>query len=609
MNRNILLKLACLSLFIFAVVEFLILKHYTNNVKSLTVDSVKTIDHSPIFRALKNVTYFSSEKNKAVEKCNPDTSADRQRLYRDILNGISDAKAGRMDIDPGDLPNTAHYVWCGSKLFLYENYLSVLSIVRVYRPMKIVFHFNQLPTEKKLYNSWFQELRQSLPYLVLRQTSSVLRCNSSDSLSFGLEQLASSIGGGIYFGERAILTYVPRKWKQESYLTYLTHGTNSSDEVIVFARYGLVDQKVTLEKFKENISYVSYECFSVEKFNDVMTQLILLKPNEISDVLSPCLIAPKQLYPEKIINNTMPFGEVARNLHYGTSKSMAAQPGKDPNDLIPAICHVISLNPQPGQPVVWTFQHYLSVLSALYVGGFHRVFVHGDIPPTGEWWDKMQGENVTFVFMDNMETIYQQKATVLAHQSDALRALILLKYGGAYQDKDVLWANPVPEHIRRYPALMTYDWPWYDEWPRGINMGVIMAKPGSMFLRKLLDSYWFYNDSSWEYNGILMPYKVYETYPESVLIYGQLQIICYYEICHPAWHEDYIRKYRDAGKPTGKFSMDEPHAFHFTVPKLHKLLTSFATIKNGTCIAAQVGQRLMAAVERAGKQHLLVEAT
>ncbi|CAL1530271.1 unnamed protein product [Lymnaea stagnalis] len=406
------------------------------------------------------------------------------------MNGISDAKFRPVDIDPGDLPNTAHYVWCGSKLFLYENYLSVLSIVRVYRPMKIVFHFNQLPTVINLYNSWFQELRQSLPYLVLRQTSSVLRCNSSDSLNFGLEQLASSIGGGIYFGERAILTYVPRKWKQENFLTYLTHGTNSSDEVIIFARYGLVDHKVTLEQFKENVFNVSYECLSVDKFNEVMTQLILLKPNEISDNLSPCLIAPKQLYPEKIINNTTPFGGVARNLHYGTSELMAAQPGKDPNDLIPAISHQISLNPEPGKPVVWTFQHYLSVLSALYVGGFHRVFVHGDIPPTGVWWNKLQGENVTFVYMDNMETIYQQKASVLAHQSDALRALILLKYGGAYQDKDVLWANPVSEHIRRYPALMSYDWPWYEEWPRSNNIGVIMAKPGSMFLRKLLDSYW-----------------------------------------------------------------------------------------------------------------------
>ncbi|XP_012937066.1 uncharacterized protein LOC106011545, partial [Aplysia californica] len=137
----------------------------------------------------------------------------------------------------------------------------------------------------------------------------------------------------------------------------------------------------------------------------------------------------------------------------------------------------------------WPFNAYMSVLSALYVGGFERVYVHGNIHPSGEWWDRLKDENVTFVEMDAVETVFQQGVASPAHNSDIIRTLVLLKHGGVYQDWDVIWTNPVPRALRRYPAVLSTDWPRYGDFPGAFNLGVLMAKPKAQFLRHFVDSF------------------------------------------------------------------------------------------------------------------------
>nr|KAG5708630.1 hypothetical protein BaRGS_034847 [Batillaria attramentaria] len=52
------------------------------------------------------------------------------------------------------------------------------------------------------------------------------------------------------------------------------------------------------------------------------------------------------------------------------------------------------------------FLHFLSVLSALHVGGFEHVYVHGEVRPEGRWWDELNEENVTFVRLEKPEAHY-----------------------------------------------------------------------------------------------------------------------------------------------------------------------------------------------------------
>ncbi|KAI8776999.1 hypothetical protein BgiBS90_022747 [Biomphalaria glabrata] len=577
----------------------------------------KRANSSGLIKGISTVSLCDVQKEAAVPKCQaPGSAADKLRLIRDIFTSFGNEetvtalfghKLKASNFEAWELPTVVHYVWCGNKFFRFEDYLGVLSMVRVLRPMKLIFHYDSLPLEKDLYHTWFQELKQSLPYLVLRRTNKTIACGTMDALNYGLEQLAASPSGGVFFGERAVLTYIPNLWREENYLTYLMPGASHSEETIVFARYGLVQSGVSLQDYKNNSLKSSYECVNIDQFNTMVRNVTESGALQqmIDDVLPPCLAVTGPLYPEHIITSKTPFGRVARFLYYGKSEPIQAKQSKDPKDLIPLISHMIMLNPAKDKPVVLTFSHYMSILSALYLGGFQRVYIHGDTLPSGEWWTRLANESVTFVYIEVVETVFQQDVKVYAHQSDILRAIILLKYGGAYQDKDALWSSPVPEDVRRYPAVGCYDWVNRGEWPRSFNTGVFLSKPGSTYLRQFLDSFWYEWDSSWIFNGVLMPYKVYERHPDTLFIDTHLQTICYVGVCHPAWHDDYMRSESEASKPTRDFKQNETYALHYTHPKPDSILTSFQAIQSGTSILHELGKNVLRAIIKSGKRHLV----
>jgi len=62
---------------------------------------------------------------------------------------------------------TVFYVWCGStqRPFEFRNYLSVRSAVRILRPDNVWFYYESEPQmDKKLYNTWWQELIDDVPF-------------------------------------------------------------------------------------------------------------------------------------------------------------------------------------------------------------------------------------------------------------------------------------------------------------------------------------------------------------------------------------------------------------------------------------------------------------
>ena len=46
-------------------------------------------------------------------------------------------------------------------------------------------------------------------------------------------------------------------------------------------------------------------------------------------------------------------------------------------------------------------------------------------------------------------------------------------------------------------------------------------------------------NGDWYYNGLMMPYKLYEQFPELIKIERKLQVICYNFKCHPVWLPGY----------------------------------------------------------------------
>ncbi|GFR89109.1 glycosyltransferase sugar-binding region containing DXD motif-containing protein [Elysia marginata] len=362
------------------------------------------------------------------------------------------------------------------------------------------------------------------------------------------------------------------------------------------------------------------------------------------------------------------------------------------DQLIPRVHHMIwtrSNLPWPSSNR-FTFIHYLSALSALYVAGASTLLIHGDVEPSGKWWDlliaqkleqtiqdihsvsenfqaiaittnhnvykdKALGYDITSPNKDAVDTIYslhenlksslpdigsetsistkdfqrkstlsnnsdssdrqqhkyntkekdmiserldtvrlnnltsthrktvkfvrigpepldsifQQEVVLPAHRSDVIRLLILLKYGGVYQDRDVIWTRRIPTSLRRYSAVVSNDWPRYGEWPGSFNLGVLLARPGSEYLKRLLESF--------------------------------RQTICFMDICHPTWHPDYIRPLEDM-RPINDFQWWQSRSIHFTFPKTPASLASPKTVRHGTDMAAEVARMVLKA---SGQSHLL----
>lgn len=253
---------------------------------------------------------------------------DEQRLYRDIL-GQSDSGLHRLpkgvrvgDQIPGESPTTVHYVWCGRKYFKFEEYLGMLSIIRVVRPLKIVFHYNEFPiVDRLMYHTWFHELRQSLPNLVLRRADRQVRCNTMDAVDLALEQISSNPDGGLYFGERAVLTYIPHQWKRGNYFTYFNPRSNSSEQTIIFIKHGL-NPLSNLDAFKSEVLSNQFDCLSPYHYDE----MVIL--NKTQSLPSPCVALPTNIYPELTLSNSSPFNELLRWLYYGRTGNYAAKQSK-----------------------------------------------------------------------------------------------------------------------------------------------------------------------------------------------------------------------------------------------------------------------------------------
>ncbi|XP_070196738.1 uncharacterized protein [Littorina saxatilis] len=111
---------------------------------------------------------------------------------------------------PEEMTPTVHYVWCGAnRQFTFCHYLGVLSAVRILKPLKLLFHFtHSLPVlDQFMYNDWFQELNDTVPFLELHPLHVRHACGSNDMLQ-SISQLLSS-EGGMYVGENVILAQPP----------------------------------------------------------------------------------------------------------------------------------------------------------------------------------------------------------------------------------------------------------------------------------------------------------------------------------------------------------------------------------------------------------------
>ena len=113
---------------------------------------------------------------------------------------------------------TVFYVWCGSRRrpFEFRNYLSVRSAVRILRPDNVWFYYESEPViDKKLYNTWWQDLTDDLPFFHRRSLKNVggrlpqVACDGPGRPSVDFVYALVSSRGGTFVDESTVLVARP----------------------------------------------------------------------------------------------------------------------------------------------------------------------------------------------------------------------------------------------------------------------------------------------------------------------------------------------------------------------------------------------------------------
>lgn len=119
-----------------------------------------------------------------------------------------------------------------------------------------------------------------------------------------------------------------------------------------------------------------------------------------------CLYQTKALFPKDIWNLESPFGRLARSIFYGSSKIKRPTPSNE--TLVPNIAHVVWLG---GGSMDFLF--LLCILSLLNVAKVEAVYLHGDGPPTGLYWDLIKHDKrLHLIYRDYPGMVYGTEVKV-----------------------------------------------------------------------------------------------------------------------------------------------------------------------------------------------------
>lgn len=247
-------------------------------------------------------------------------------------------------------------------------------------------------------------LNTSVPIMELQPAPSNISCWSKTMLSFALGLLAPL--GGVVIGPDVIVARAPSNLHE---LPFAFHLSNSSSKIscIIFANRGF--DEATREKYMEMMMSTPPSCVTKKAYNT-------------NDQNAYCVSNTSPLYPRDIMNAWTPFAELVRWLLYGKRAPVVVP--QDPNNLIPRITHYVRFLGDKSKDKDMRFDHFLSVLSALYIGGFEHVYLHMNKAPHGRWWEELAGENVTVIPMDNFHSVFQQEIKVIQHVSDVARSVV-----------------------------------------------------------------------------------------------------------------------------------------------------------------------------------------
>ena len=473
------------------------------------------------------------------------------------------------------VPGTVHYVWCGTRSFEFKHYLSMKSVLKEVNPGLIIFHYDVMPVvDKWSYNIWFDELRKEFPCIFVRAAEQAEKiCLQSQKPNPEYIKRQVTMHGGIYIHEQTMLLQFPSWLREVDFLKVIDDKTGFG---FLLAKKGLPNRmsssnEATILKGKISLE----QCISYKSLNT-------------HNNMSLCINIESTLYPKDIWIRNDEFGRVTRKVFYGSPEIREAKPNYD--SFIPNIAHMIWLG--GGQ---MDFLFYLSVLSLLHVAVVDNIYIHGDAPPSGPYWERVKHHpRLHHIFRQVPYTVFGSSVTDLSHVRDIWRVDIMIKYGGIYVDTDAVFVKPLDPFVRSFDAVASYDWKrWSHPFPDTINFGVMAGKKNATYFHHLQKSMEMFGDEDFSWSMLHQPYKVLEKYPNLIRIEPRFQVICYHLKCHPTWHPQYHEEdIHHLNSDSIKYWQYDTYSYQLTTPTPLEL-TDETSLYHSNTIFAKIGKFIL----------------
>lgn len=203
-----------------------------------------------------------------------------------------------------------------------------------------------------------------------------------------------------------------------------------------------------------------------------------------------------------------------------TSPPAPARPARIPN----TYHFVFGLRPQT-EP--FHLLHYLCLASCLQVNRPDRVVVHLHNQPHGPLWERIRPrievqqipEHELRIDLDYQDDYIRRFA--YAHVSDFIRLRVLHEQGGIYADMDTLFVAPPPAALFDESCVMGHERVdvGAPSSPEGsLCNALIMAEPGSPFVRTWIERMPGAFDGSWSNHSTFLPYRLSREFPEWIRV-------------------------------------------------------------------------------------------
>ncbi|KAK6178972.1 hypothetical protein SNE40_011438 [Patella caerulea] len=373
-----------------------------------------------------------------------------------------------------------------------------MAILKIIQPDEIIFHYVRLPIKRE-HNSatWIEDLQREVTILTFEPKPDVQLCQQF----YADRSFTDTHISGLFIDHNVVISNLTR----EHAVDKLKYTCNSHDEYTCNKHSRNPPNKQIIIKASQTSKKQNNHYSNTEVINCPTLEEFYRSWNSFS-----CVEIMKNINVDDILYGDAHFVKLARSILYGSEKPV--EPISSIDNLIPVNGHVITER--------FSFLTYVSIYSAVKIGGFKFIFFHGKYKPTSQFWDKLQTLDAQIVFV----AVDFEQFPTSTHSLLQYSFYLLLQYGGVVFRENVIWLKPLTIEIRKYDTVASLMNPTEISTGGRINFNILMAKTGSKFLQGLIPLHQQLSRdySKTETDFALNAYHLYEQQPSTLFLFEDL---------------------------------------------------------------------------------------